>query len=104
MPIVATLKLGTKRPINATAAVTPAIASSGAGIFRVTFGSRRKSANVTTAIASSPACAVARASQNAPSFAKKCSGNGPVCRPSASLICRAAMTVAMPVVNPVVTG
>jgi len=104
VPIVATSRAGNSRAIRATPAVTPAIAISGAGTLRVTRGNTTSSPNVTAAIASSLMCAVPRACQNAASLAKKCSGSGPVARPNASLICSAAITVAMPVVKPVVTG
>jgi hypothetical protein len=47
---------------------------------------------------------VPRAAHSMATLSVKCSGIGPTCKPAMSLICSVAITVAIPVVKPVVTG
>ena len=70
----------------------------------VTRGRSSKRPSVDAAVKSSSQLAVARACHNAATLSVKCSGMGPTFRPKTSLTWSVAITVAMPVVKPVVTG
>ena len=67
-------------------------------------GTSSKSASVAAATAHSAGDTVPRAAQSAATLSRKWSGIVATRRPSTSFNCSVAMTVAMPAVNPLVTG
>ena len=103
-PMVATENEGTYLCKIAVPSVSTPIASSGAGIFLMTFGSSRSSASVSAATAASESDAPCRASHSAATFSTYDSGIFGTGSANASLIWSVAITVAMPAVKPVVTG
>lgn len=99
--------VATSSPVSfasSTAASPPTVsATTGDGTFFVTLGHRRSSANVSTPMPRSCRCVCGSASASSFARGMKWSENFPG-RPSSLSTCVAAMTTAMPLVKPVVTG